>query len=88
MVKIFGTIVECLYWRVGGNKMAETTKLRAKITFEWDYDADPNNYRSTPDEDITVEDMIELDKASADDDTYLFLEGNTGDVKIEIKEVK
>lgn len=60
-------------------------KLKAKITFEWEYNANPKHYGE---ESITIEDMIRMDKVSADDDIFLFLESCKEEPTIEITEVK
>lgn len=68
----------------------KTIKLKAKVIFEWEYKADPEDYiiGGKAPKDITVADMIDIDKISADDDLYLFLDGCIEEPSIEIEEVK
>lgn len=60
-------------------------KLKAKITFEWEYDANPKDYGEG---NITAKDMIQIDKAGADNDIHLFLDCCHEEPTIEITEVK
>lgn len=56
-------------------------RLRAIITFEWEYDADPENYGTSD----PVE-MAKIDLGGAEGDIFLFLDTCPTAPKIEITE--
>lgn len=62
--------------------MKLTKTLKAKIMFEWEYEASPAHYGT---DDLGV--MAEIDEGNARDDIYLFLEGCPNEPEIEIKPV-
>jgi len=65
-------------------------KLKAKITFEWTYLASPQDYVRGDEsiENLNIDKMIEMDKAGANDDLYLFLESCNKDPIVKIIEEK
>jgi len=66
-------------------------KLKAKVTFEWEYEAKPEHYlcpKVQSIKDITIEDIIELDKSFAEDDEYAFLDLCNNAPTVEITQIK
>jgi len=66
-------------------------KLKAKVTFEWEYEANPKDYlcpKVQSIKDITIEDIIKLDKSFAEDDEYAFLDQCKNAPMIEITQIK
>lgn len=68
----------------------KVVKLKAKIVFEWEYEANPKDYliseRSI--KDLTMEDIIEIDEEGAKEDIGLFTSMCKNEPTVEIVEVK
>lgn len=71
-------------------KKNKKIRLKAKIVFEWEYEADPELYnpKGLSAEEITVDDMIRIDRNSFENDPFLFIDCCKNLPTLELVEVK
>jgi len=69
-------------------KKNKKPKLKARVVFEWEYEADPELYNPLSSEEVTINDMIKIDRNSFDDDPWLFIDCCKNSPTLELVEVK
>lgn len=70
-------------------KKREKVKIKAKVTFEWEYEVDPEHYvYEIPLEKLTVQDMIKIDEGGFEDDHWMFIDCCNNAPTLELMEVK
>jgi hypothetical protein len=71
-------------------KLTDRPKIKAKVTFEWEYEINPECYlyNGKTIDNLTIEDIKEIERQNFESDCSLFIDTCRTDPKLELEEVK